>query len=201
MTFASFTQVKRNDMKSFIKILIITAMATKAKGQIPENWAQHTVEDTVYVPIDMYWDLSFRLNLEEIGSVGNYKDLPRIARTTPVHGNFGQVGDSRKVHFDNGKTLLESIIDYQKPGSFAYELTELEIDLKKVARRARGHFRHYALPDGSTRVVWTYGFDQKNFIFKGFIKRYIRTTHRFWMKDTLAEMKRQCEEMYKAQQK
>ena len=188
-------------MKSLIKILILTIMATTAMGQIPKNWVQHTVEDTINVPIEIYWDLSFKLNLEELGSVGNYKDLPKIVRTTPVNGNFSQVGHSRRVHFNNGKTLLESIIECQKTSNFAYELTEVEIDLKKVAKRARGHFRNSPLPDGRTRVVWTYGFDQKNFISKWLIKRYIKSTHRFWMKDTLAEMKRQIEEMYKTQQK
>jgi hypothetical protein len=187
-------------MKRAIQFLIIMAMtATSVNGQIPKNWAQYTVEDTVNVPINLYWDLSFKLNLEEIGSVGNYKDLPKIVKTTPVNGNFSKVGDSRRVHFNTGQTLLESIIEWQNPGSFTYELTELEIDLKRAANRARGNFKHYPLPNGKTRVVWTYGFDQKNFIFKWLINRYIKSTHRFWMRDTLAEMKRQTEEMYKKQ--
>lgn len=168
-----------------------------ANGQvIPTNWAQHTVEDTINIPIEIYWELSFKLNLEEIGSVGNYNDLPKIIRTTPVNGNFSKVGDSRRVHFNTGQTLLESIVLWQKPDRFAYELTELEIGLKRVARRARGYFRHYPLPDGRTRIVWTYGFDQKNALLKWFINRYIKTTHQFWMQDTLAEMKRQTEKMY-----
>jgi hypothetical protein len=185
-------------MQTIIKFLIITTMVTTTvKGQIPSNWAQHTVEDTVNVPIDVYWDLSFKLNIEEIGSVGNYKNLPKIVKTTPVNGNFSKVGDSRRVHFNTGQTVLESIIERQNPESFAYELTEIEIELKKVAKRARGHFKHYPLADGRTRIVWTYGFDQKNFIFKWGIKKYIKTTHQFWMRDTLAEMKRQAEKLYK----
>jgi len=185
-------------MKNTIKILIVLTMAviTTTKGQIPEKWAQYTVEDTVNVPLEIYWELSFKLNLEEIGSVGNYKNLPKIKKTTPVNGNFSKVGDSRRVHFDSGETLLESIILWENPGNFAYELTELEIDLKRVARRARGHFKHFALEEGKTRVVWTYGFDHKNLILKWFINNYIQTTHRFWMRDTLAEMKRQTEFMY-----
>ena len=173
---------------------------TTANNQIPENWAQHTVEDIINVPIQIYWNLSFNFNLEDIGSVGNYKDLPKIVKTTPVNGAFEKVGDSRRVHFNNGKTLLESIIEYKNPASFAYELTEIELDLKNVAKRARGHFTYHPLPNDKTRIVWTYGFDQKNFIFKFFIKRYIKATHKFWMQDTLAEMKRQSEEMYKAKQ-
>lgn len=183
-------------MRNFFLFLIITSMTAKAKGQIPSKWVQHTVEDTVNVPIEIYWGLSFKLNLEEIGSVGDYKDLPKIVRTTPVNGDFSKIGDSRLVHFNNGKTLLESIIEWQNPGNFAYELTELEIDLKRVAKRARGYFRHYPLEDGRTRIVWTYCFDQKNFISKWLIQYYIKTTHQFWMKDTLREMKRQTEKMY-----
>lgn len=112
-------------MKNTIKILIVLTMAviTTTKGQIPEKWAQYTVEDTVNVPLEIYWELSFKLNLEEIGSVGNYKNLPKIKKTTPVNGNFSKVGDSRRVHFDSGETLLESIILWENPGNFAYELT------------------------------------------------------------------------------
>jgi hypothetical protein len=212
--FALF-KLKPNKMKSLVKILIgvmmsaksmgctssVTSDTTSATGQIPSDWAQHTVEDTVNVPLEVYWGLSFKLNLEEIGSVGNYEDLPKITKTTPVVGNFAKLGDSRRVHFNTGQTLLETIIDYQNPGSFAYELSELEIDLKRAAKRARGHFQHFALPNGQTRVVWTYGFDSKNFVFRWFINRYIKKTHQFWMKDTLAEMKRQTEAMYQASSK
>ncbi len=165
---------------------------------IPANWAQYTVEDTIQVPREKYWELASRLDLEKIGSVGNYKNLPRIVRTEPVNGDFSALGHSRRVFFNTGKTVLESIIGYDKPRDFAYELSDLEINLRRVAHRARGHFSYTELAGGRTRVVWTYGFDQKNVIFKWFLKRYIRSTHRFWMKDTLSEMKRQAEEMYKS---
>ncbi len=184
-------------MKFIIKMLVLIVMAAQTNAQVPADWVQHTVEDAISMPIEKYWELSFKLNLEEIGSAGDYKDLPKIKSTTPVNGNFTKAGHSRRVHFDNGKTLLETIISLQSPHDFAYELTEIELPLKNVAKRARGHFRYSALPDGNTKVVWTYGFDQRNFIFKWFIKRYIKTTHRFWMRDTLVEMKRQGEKMYK----
>lgn len=184
-------------IKKTILFIMTTMLSIPVLAQIPEKWVKHSVEDTINVPIEIYWDLSFKLNLEEIGSVGNYDNLPKIVKTIPVKGSFSGMGDSRLVQFDNGKTLLESIIEWQKPGSFTYELTELEIDLKRVARRARGNFRHYPLPGNKTRIVWTYGFDQKNLIFKWLIKAYIKRTHQFWMRDTLAEMKRQTEAMYK----
>ena len=186
-------------MKSLFIILTFLLMAISTiTAQIPQNWAQHTVEDTINVPAEIYWDLFLKLDLEEIGSVGDYKDLPTIVKTTPVQGDFSKVGDSRRVHFNTNQTVLESIIEWEKPGSFAYELTEVELDLRKVAYKARGHFRYYPLPDGKTRVVWTYGFDQKNFLFKYFINRYIKSTHRFWMQDTLAAMKQETEKMYHA---
>ncbi|MGB4772856.1 MAG: hypothetical protein WBP58_15430 [Chitinophagaceae bacterium] len=90
---------------------------------------------------------------------------------------------------------MESIIEWDQPRSFSYELTEVEIELKRAAKKARGNFQYFPLPDGRTRVVWTYGFDQKNFILKWLINRYITTTHRFWMKDTLSETKRRAELM------
>lgn len=185
-------------MKHVTKILIImmTAAALKTNAQIPGYWAQYSVEDTVDLPAEQFWNAFFSMNLEDVASVGDYKDLPKIIKTTPVNGDFSKLGDSRRVHFNTGQTVLETIIEWNCPSSFAYELTEVEIELKRAARKARGSFRYFPLPDGRTRVVWTYGFDQKNFIFKWLINRYIHSTHRFWMKDTLAEMKRRAELMY-----
>jgi hypothetical protein len=182
-------------MKHLTKILIImmSAAALKTSGQIPAHWAQYRVEDTVNLPAEQFWDAFFKMNLEDVASVGDYKDLPKIVKTTPVTGDFSKLGDSRRVHFNTGQTVLESIIEWDQPRSFSYELTELEVELKRAARKARGNFQYFSLPDGRTRVVWTYGFDQKNFIFKWLINRYITTTHRFWMKDTLSEMKRRAE--------
>jgi hypothetical protein len=189
-------------MKSLITTLILFQMATTLSiGQIPEKWAQYTLEDTIDVPIEKYWELFFHLNLEEIGSVGDYEDLPKIAKTTPIQGDFSKLGDSRRVIFDNGQSVLETIILFDQPNNFGYELTEVKIDLRKVAKLARGHFKYEKLSKEKTKISWTYGFEQKNFLFKWVINSYIKRTHRFWMKDTLTEMKRQIVEMYKAEMK
>lgn len=172
-------------------------METTSNSQIPSNWAQYTVVDTINIPIERYWTFSFLLNLEDIASNSKYKDLPKIVKTSPETGNFTKEGDSRRVHFHTGETLLESIILMKQPSEFAYELTEIELALKRAAKRARGYFRYSALPNGRTRVEWTYGFEQKNFFVKMFLHRYIKKTHSSWMRDTLGEMKRQSENMYK----
>lgn len=184
-------------MKSFFTTLILFTMTTAANAQIPAGWAQHTVMDTINVPLENYWVYSFALNLEDIGSAGKYKDLPRIVKTSPVSGDFTEEGHSRRVHFHTGETLLESIILMKQPFEFAYELTEIELALKRAAKRARGYFRYSSLPGGKTKVEWTYGFEQKNFFVKMFLQRYIKKTHSSWMKDTLTEMKRQSEKMFK----
>ncbi|MGB4772855.1 MAG: hypothetical protein WBP58_15425 [Chitinophagaceae bacterium] len=77
-------------MKHKTKILIImmSAAALKTNGQIPAHWAQYTVEDTVNIPADEFWDAFFKLNLEDVASVGNYKDLPKIVKTTPSRAIF-----------------------------------------------------------------------------------------------------------------
>ena len=179
-------------MKLFTTI-VLTTMTVTASAHIPAHWAQYTVEETIDIPLEEYWELFFEIPLEDIASVGDYKDLPQIVKTTPVVGDFRVAGDSRRVHFDTGETVLESIIEAKAHSSFAYELTKVEIELKRAARRARGHFRYETLPDGTTKVTWTYGFEQKNFFFKWFINRYIQSTHRHWMKDTLGELKRLAE--------
>ncbi|HAA17345.1 MAG TPA: hypothetical protein DCP28_00695, partial [Cytophagales bacterium] len=163
-------------------------MANLASAQIPAQWAQYTVEDTVALSAAEFWERFFQINLEDVGSVGDYKNLPRIIKTTPVRGDFSAEGHARRVHFDTDETLLESIIESQPATLFAYELTEIELGLRRFAHRARGQWQYFPLADGRTRIVWTYGFDQKNALTKLLLRQYIRSTHRHWMQDTLSEM-------------
>ncbi|MEL6535923.1 MAG: hypothetical protein AAFQ98_10950, partial [Bacteroidota bacterium] len=164
-------------------------------AQIPTRWAQHTVVDTVNLSPTAFWEAFSQIDLEQVGSVGDYQDLPQIEKTTPVHGDFTAVGHARRVHFNTGQTVLESIIEYLPGIRFAYELTEVELDLRRVAHRARGQWQYTPLANGRTQISWTYGFEQKNIFAKLFIRQYIRSTHRHWMRDTLAETIRLSEQM------
>jgi len=183
-------------MKSFVLPLLLVSMtSTVASAQIPAHWAQHTVEDTVNLSAEAFWERFFQISLEDVGSVGDYKQLPQIVKTTPVVGDFSAVGHARRVHFDTDETVLESIIGMEQATSFSYELTEVELGLRRFAHRARGHWQYVPLADGRTRIVWTYGFDQKNGLTKMLLRQYIRSTHRHWMQDTLTEMIKITEEM------
>lgn len=167
---------------------------------IPDNWTKHTVVDTINVPVARFQQLSNQIGIQEIGNSDKYKDLPKIERTVPIQGDFTSVGDSRRAYFNTGATVLETVIVATPVANevyeFAYELTEIKLPLKKAAKKARGHFICTALSDGRTKIVWTYGFLQKNFITKMLLKRYIKRTHRFWMHDTLAEMNSIIEKKY-----
>ena len=76
----------------------------------------------------------------------------------------------------------------EAPNVFAYELTEIELRLKAVAKRARGMFEYMALGGDKTIITWTYGFDQKSFLARWFLGRYIKRTHRHWMEDSLGAL-------------
>ena len=178
-------------MKSmFITLMFLLMTRTIAFAQIPDAWIQYSVADTVDLSAEAYWAGFFSLALEDVGSVGDYKRLPQIVKTTPVVGDFSEVGHARRVHFDTEQTVLESIIAYEPGQYFAYELTEIELPLRVLAHRARGQWQYFPLEDGRTRIVWTYAFEQKNIFAGVLIRQYIRSTHRYWMRDTLTEMSR-----------
>ncbi len=185
-------------MKTWIPILTLIFVMNNVAAQIPQQWARNTVIDTVNVPVKDFWPIFHNLNLEEVAAKERYKRLPKIVKTTPVEGDFSAAGHSRRVHFDNDKTLLESILVYDDPNDFVYELTEVEIALKRFAKRARGWFNFTATPGGKTRIEWTYGFDQQSFLAKWIIKAYIKSTHRHFMNDAMQEIKQQSEAAYTA---
>lgn len=183
-------------MTNLVVLMVFTFAVVAAHAQIPERWSQHKVTIKVNVPIGKFWPIFRGLALEEVGSKGKYKRLPKIVSTTPVSGDFTKAGHSRTVNFDNGKSVLETIVKNEAPYSFVYELTEIEIALKSIAHKARGWFQFTPNTDGSTQIEWTYGFYQKNVFAKWVIKAYIRGTHRHWMSDSIAEIKRLSEEIY-----
>jgi hypothetical protein len=186
-------------IKTFISTFLLIMMTTKTTAQIPAHWAQITLSDTLELPAAEFFPIFFQFKLEDIARVRPYKGMPAIVSTSPVQGDFatGQPGASRRVHFDNGKNVLETILEMQV-GTFLYELTEVEIAMKAVAHRARGRFVCTALLDGRSQLVWTYGFEQKNFLAKWAIQRYVHRTHQHWMRDTLGAIKRLSEKQYLA---
>ncbi len=175
-------------MRNLLRIvLFLVTVCTHA--QIPEKWTSYTVERTVNRPIATVWEIFHSIELQDVGSKREYKRLPKIIRTAPVEGDFTKEGHSRKVVFDNDKTLLESIVKMQEPHDFVYELTDIEIQLKMVARKARGWFHFEEIDPNTTKIEWKYGFDHKNFIAKWFIQGYIKSTHQYFMDDAISEIK------------
>ncbi len=172
---------------SLVPLLFLFTLCTNA--QIPEKWTTHKVERTVKMPIETVWKIFHTIELQDVGSKRTYKRLPKIVRTEPLEGNFTQKGHSRRVIFDNGKTILESIVKMEEPHDFVYELTDIEIRLKMVARKARGWFHFEEVDKGITKIEWTYGFDHKNFMAKWFIQSYIKSTHHYFMDDAISEIK------------
>ncbi len=176
-------------------ILSLVLLPTTDTGQPNKNWAQHTVKEVINVPIEDIWQLAQTLSLEEM-VVKGYDDLPKITHTKMMQGDWTNAGDYRIVYFSTGDTAIETLIQYSSPTSFAYQITNFTLPLKRVAKKAQGIFTYTDIGSGKTAVEWTYYFEQKNFIAKMLINRYIKKTHRYWMKDIISLTKEKIELKY-----
>jgi hypothetical protein len=179
--------------------LIVTAWFPAPKDMDPSRWVSVTVYDTIHAPIRAVWDGEGHLGLQQTNGGRRYKDLPVIVKTDNRRGSFSQAGDFRIVYFSSGDTVVETILYKRAPDTFAYELTKALLPMKRVATRARGVFVFTALNDSVTVKKWTYSFEQKNFIGKLLIQRYISRTHRAWMQDMMSSSKREVEKEYARQ--
>jgi len=191
--------------KKAIQVSLGLMIAIISLGFIPtaynrdaSKWVKVIVSDTMNVPIQKVWELSGTVNLEEVAGDRKYDNLPKLERTKNIAGDFSKEGDSRIVYFSTGDTLVETIIAKKAPYIFGYEITKASLPMKRAVHNARGVFEYAALNSTTTITKWTYLFNQKNFIMKFFIKRYINNTHKAWMQDMLKTTKNHVEKAYKA---
>ncbi|MEM1000929.1 MAG: hypothetical protein AAGN35_27995 [Bacteroidota bacterium] len=148
--------------------------------------------DTIHVPIKSYYALTEKVDFEKLTEAAYQDGTPTVVDGQLVNGDFTEVGHSRFLIFDNGKRMLETILQKDQH-TFLLELTQIELSLRKLAHRARVRFSYSDLEGGSTIVHWTYAFEHKNFIARGMLRRFLKKKHQYWMRNFLSELKRQME--------
>ncbi|MEO6533894.1 MAG: SRPBCC family protein [Pseudolysinimonas sp.] len=83
--------------------------------------------------------------------------IPAVVAVTDQTGNWDAVGQTRTLHLSDGSTVVETTTDVQRPGFFAYELTDFTKVFGPLVDHARAEWRFEAADEG-TRVTWNYTF-------------------------------------------
>jgi hypothetical protein len=86
-----------------------------------------------------------------------FRVIPAVVSVTDQTGEWDAVGQTRMLHLSDGSTVVETTTDVDRPGFFAYELTDFTKVFGPLVDHARAEWRFE--PDGGgTRITWTYTF-------------------------------------------
>jgi len=86
-----------------------------------------------------------------------FRVVPAVVSVTDQTGNWDAVGQTRTLHLSDGSTVRETTTDVQRPGFFAYELTDFTKVFGPLVDHARAEWRFEAADEG-TRITWSYTF-------------------------------------------
>ena len=72
-------------------------------------------------------------------------------------GAWDTVGQTRTLQLSDGSSVVETTKEVDRPGFFAYELTNFTKAFGSIVDHARAEW-HFDAVEGGTRITWTYSF-------------------------------------------
>src|ERR1700712_1639593 len=86
-----------------------------------------------------------------------FRVIPATVRVENQTGGWDAVGQTRTLHLSDGSSVMETTKNVDRPGFFAYELTNFTKVFGPLVDHARAEWRFDPV-DGGTRIRWTYTF-------------------------------------------
>jgi hypothetical protein len=86
-----------------------------------------------------------------------FRVIPATVRVEGQTGAWDAVGQTRVLRLSDGSSVRETTTDVERPGFFAYELTEFTKAFGPIIHHARAEWRFEAI-EGGTLISWTYTF-------------------------------------------
>jgi polyketide cyclase/dehydrase/lipid transport protein len=86
-----------------------------------------------------------------------FRVIPAVIAVTDQTGDWDAAGQTRTLHLSDGSTVVETTTDVNRPGFFAYELTDFTKMFGLLVDYARAEWRFDPV-EGGTRIAWSYTF-------------------------------------------
>lgn len=151
-----------SDTDGSVRLNVAVTLAVFVPGAIPDVFDYLVAEDV----------------LPKI--LTGYGLVPGVSATSDVSGPWDRPGSHRIVHLADGSTAREGVTAYERPGYFAYRVSDPSFALKHLMTEARGQFR-FVPAEGGTDVRWTYTFRARNRLAKFPLTLFVKTQWRGYM--------------------
>lgn len=110
-----------------------------------------------------------------------------------IKGPYDFVGAQRKVLFENGDTIREELLSYNRYANYSYHITQFSDFIKYLTNGAYSQF-WFDTVDNKTRIRWIYLFTYKNFFSKIVLGLFLAMVYKKWMKQSLKNAKNAIED-------
>ncbi len=171
-----------------IGLLLALALAADPAGAPPRRCVPHGVSTKVAFDIAAPLETVFDFEVDEgvlLKVLKKYGPIPAVARTHVLAGPWGRPGANRTISFTDGSTLHEEITDFQRPGYFAYRISEFHGNtLEHLATSATGCWTFETI-EGKTHIEWIYSFEPKSWLARPVLSAFAHTYYHGFMKQAL----------------
>ena len=86
-----------------------------------------------------------------------FRVIPAVVSVSDQTGGWDAVGQTRTLHLSDGSSVVETTKEVQRPGFFAYELTDFTKVFGPLIDHARAEWRFDPI-EADTRITWSYTF-------------------------------------------
>jgi len=86
-----------------------------------------------------------------------FRVIPAVVSVSDQTGAWDAAGQTRTLHLSDGSSVRETTTDVERPGLFAYELTDFTKVFGPLVHHARAEWR-FDPAEGGTRITWSYTF-------------------------------------------
>jgi hypothetical protein len=117
--------------------------------------ASATAEGLTTADLTRAWDLATPLT--PVGYYPKFGPLPAVLEVRNQTGPWDAVGQTRQLMLSDGGSVIEHLVQVDKPGLFVYELSDFQKLFGSLVSGARAEWEFTAEGAG-TRIRWTYTF-------------------------------------------
>jgi hypothetical protein len=107
-------------------------------------------------------------------------------------GDIIKPGSVRHLQMTDGSVLDENFVEFERPSSFAYQMSGIRPPLSLLVSAAGGRWV-YTGDDKHTRITWTYTCTARNLLIAPITALLIKVFMNTAMGDCLQQLKAQCE--------
>lgn len=170
------------DSKDFLETQGELKLSTISKV-IPSKAIKKTAE--ILVRCDRETAYNFIASGDELPLwLKKYSIIHGARHVEVIIGPYDHVGAERRVFFDNGDAITETLLTYNSPLDYSYSVTKFSNAFRFMTSAAYGQL-WFDVNDKQTRIIWEYSFTYRNLFARFFISIFMTLIYRRFMEKCL----------------